>query len=177
MKKILAFGASSSKTSINQQLATFTAQQLSDVELNILDLNNFEMPLYSVDNEAAIGIPEAAKEFKAAVRAADGIIISFAEHNGSYTTFFKNVFDWASRVEKDMWQSKPMFLMATSPGGRGGITVLQGAVERFTFMNGKVVAHFSLPSFHENFSPTEGLKSGELQQKFEEQLALFQKAI
>jgi len=173
MKKILAFGASSSKASINQQLAVFTAGQIAEATVTTLDMNDFEMPLYSVDREGAIGVPEAAKRFKEAVKAADGIIISFAEHNGSYAAVFKNLYDWASRVEKSMWQGKPMFLLATSPGGRGGITVLEAAKERFSYMDGKIVAHFSLPSFQQNFSATEGITEAELKQQFEERLAVF----
>lgn len=156
MKKILAFGASSSKTSINKKLATYAAS-LIDAETTIIDLNDFEMPLYSVDKQEEIGIPDAAKRFKALVNGTDGIIISFAEHNGTYTTAFKNIFDWASKVEKDMWGNKPMLLLSSSPGARGGATALGIAVERFGFMSGVVVGHMSLPSFYDNFKEGEGI--------------------
>ncbi len=39
MKKIIAFGASSSKTSINKQLATYAAKQFKDATVEVLDLN------------------------------------------------------------------------------------------------------------------------------------------
>ena len=121
MKKILVFGASSSRDSINKELATYAATLLDGVEANIIDLNDFEMPIFSVDREADLGgQPDEAKQFKSLINDCDGLIISFAEHNGSYSAAFKNVFDWASRVEKDMWQNKPMLLLATSPGKRGG---------------------------------------------------------
>jgi hypothetical protein len=45
-----------------------------------------------------------------------------------------------------------MLLMATSPGARGGATVLDIANGRFQFMGGNIVATFSLPSFNDNFS-------------------------
>ena len=51
MIKIVAFGASSSKTSINKQLANYAAQQIPNAEVNLLDLNGYEMPIYSVDKE------------------------------------------------------------------------------------------------------------------------------
>ena len=50
-KKIIAFGASSSKQSINKQLATFAANQFQNVSVEILDLNDYEMPIFSVDKE------------------------------------------------------------------------------------------------------------------------------
>ena len=49
MKKIVAFGASSSKKSINKDFATFVASQVKDVDVLVLDLNDFEMPIYSID--------------------------------------------------------------------------------------------------------------------------------
>ncbi len=158
MKKILAFGASSSRKSINKQLATFAASLVSGAEVTVLDLNDFEMPLYSVDKHEEIGIPEHAVRFKKHLADSDGVIISFAEHNGTYTTAFKNIFDWASKVEKSMWLDKPMLLLSTSPGARGGSTALDIAVERFAFMNANVVGHMSLPSFYDNFEVGIGVK-------------------
>ena len=61
--KIVAFAASSSSTSINKRLVTYATQQLSNVEVEILDLNDFEMPLFSVDREKALGSPDAAQRF------------------------------------------------------------------------------------------------------------------
>jgi len=124
-KNILAFGASSSKNSINKSLANYTANQFPDATINLLDLNDFEMPIYSIDKENENGIPQLAQDFKQHIKGADGIVISFAEHNGAYSAAFKNVFDWVSRIESDVWGNKALFLLATSPGARGGQTVLE----------------------------------------------------
>jgi NAD(P)H-dependent FMN reductase len=165
MKKIIAFGASSSKHSINKALATYTAHQINDAHVTILDLNDYEMPIYSIDKENNAGIPQLAKDFKQHVKNSDGIIISFAEHNGAYSTAFKNIFDWVSRIEKSPWDNKPMLLMATSPGARGGQTVLEIATNKFKHMNDNEILSFSLPSFHDNFSQEEGIKNQELKTK------------
>ena len=103
MKKIVAFGASSSSNSINKRLATYAAQQIQNSNVVILDLNNFEMPIYSEDFERLNGIPKEAYDFKEIIKEVDGIIISFAEHNGAYTAAFKNIFDWISRIDKIVW--------------------------------------------------------------------------
>ena len=58
MKKIIAFGASSSKTSINKQLATYAAKQFKDATVEVLDLNDYEMPIFSTDKEYENGIPQ-----------------------------------------------------------------------------------------------------------------------
>lgn len=176
-KKILAFGASSSSTSINKQFANYAAHQIADAEVTLLDLNDFEMPIYSIDKEKASGIPDLAKTFKSHLKDTDGIVISFAEHNGAYAAAFKNIFDWISRVEKDVWANKPMFLLATSPGGRGGQTVLDIAVNKFKFMNQNTIVHFSLPSFGQNFSAEAGITDAVLKASFTEQLDAFVAAV
>lgn len=152
MKQIIAFAGSNSKTSINKQLAVFAANQLTNVTVKTLDLNNFELPMYGMDYEQANGIPENAQKFIELIKASDGIVLSLAEHNGVYASVFKNLFDWMSRIEGKLWSNKPMLLMATSPGARGGLTVLEIAKGRFAHMGGNIVAEFSLPSFSDNFS-------------------------
>jgi NAD(P)H-dependent FMN reductase len=176
-KKIIAFGASNSRQSINKKLANFAAHQITDAEVNLLDLNDFEMPIYSIDREKESGIPALAQEFKNHIKEADGIVISFAEHNGAYSTAFKNIFDWISRIEKNVWLDKPMFLLATSPGGRGGRTVLDIALNKFKFMNKNTISSFSLPSFYKNFSEEKGIIDEELLQSFKEQLGIFEGAL
>lgn len=171
--KIIAFGASSSKNSINKKLATFAANEIEGADIQILDLNDFEMPIYSIDRERESGIPALAKEFKAHIKQADSIIISFAEHNGSYATAFKNILDWISRLEGSIWEDKPMFLLATSPGGRGGQTVLAAATNSFKYMNKNTITSFSLPAFHKNFSVESGITDEALAAAFRQQLKTF----
>ena len=156
-KKIIAFGASSSKQSINKQLATFAANQFQNVSVEILDLNDYEMPIFSVDKEKENGIHPLAQEFYAKLGSADLIIISFAEHNGNYSTAFKNILDWTSRINAKTFQEKPMLLLATSPGARGGSSVLEIANKRFPFQGGIVKGSFSLPSFYKNFDVVNGI--------------------
>lgn len=176
-RTIIVFGASNSKKSINKRLANYAASQIADAEVHLLDLNDFEMPLYGIDRELESGIPELAHEFKAQLKKADGIIISFAEHNGAYSVAFKNIFDWVSRIESDIWGNKPMFLLATSPGGRGAQTVLDIAVNKFKYMTTNSLVHFSLPSFNQNFSEDNGISDPQLSASFKEQVAAFETAL
>ncbi len=152
MKKIIAFAGSNSKTSINKQLAEYAASLVDNVETTLLDLNDFDLPIYGIDLENEKGIPDNAKKFLDFIKSSDGIILSLAEHNGAYATVFKNLFDWMSRIEGKTFQRKPMLLMATSPGARGGISVLNIAKDRFPRHDANIVEVFSLPSFGANFS-------------------------
>lgn len=176
-KRILAFGASSSKHSINKIFAIFAAHEITDATITILDLNDFEMPIYSIDRERESGIPELAKKFKNEILQTDGLIISFAEHNGSYTSAFKNIMDWISRLESSTWEHKPMLLLATSPGGRGAKTVLNTAFSSFGFGNKKPVYSFSLPAFKKNFDAATGIIDEELRESFNSQLSAFSTAV
>lgn len=162
MPNILALGASSSKQSINRKLANYAANLIEEAEVDLIDLNNYEMPIYSIDREQADGIPVLAEAFKQAIDKADAIVISFAEHNGSYTAAFKNILDWVSRIDGPLWSNKPMLLLSTSPGGRGGLTVLNAAAASFGYLGAELIGQMALPKFNENFSEETGLLDEEM---------------
>jgi NAD(P)H-dependent FMN reductase len=177
MSKILAFGASNSKNSINSKLATYTVNKIAPDESIIIDLNDFEMPIYSEDREKIGGIPEKALKFKKLISECDGIVISLAEHNGAYTAAFKNIFDWISVVEKVVWCNKPLFLLAASNGSNGAKTVLQIAEERFSRQSNLIIPVFSLPNFSENFSEEFGITNQTLLNEIKKQIIEFKKQV
>jgi NAD(P)H-dependent FMN reductase len=164
--KLLAFAASNSKKSINKQLVTYAASLLKGADVEVLDLNDYEMPLFSVDKEEELGHPALAKAFLAKIAACDALIISFAEHNGTYSVAYKNIFDWCSRAGGKVFQNKPLVLLATSPGARGGASVLAAATNSMPFFAGQVMATLSIPSFFDNFDLEKGvLKNEDLKQQ------------
>ena len=165
--KIIAFGASYSKNSINKQFAAYAANQFSNAEIEILDLNNYNVPLFTVDAEAEFGHPDAAKLFLEKLNQADLLIISIAEHNGSYEAAFKNLFDWTSRVKLKLFEDKKILLLSTSPGVRGGIGAIEAAKSRFPIHGANIIDTFSLPHFQDNFDSKNGITNQELNIKFE----------
>jgi NAD(P)H-dependent FMN reductase len=176
MKKIIAFAGSNSKQSINKQLATYAANQIKDVTVEVLDLNDYQLPIYGMDYEQEHGVPNNAKVFLDKIKSSDGIVLSLAEHNGAYATVFKNIFDWMSRIDGKLWSDVPMLLMATSPGGRGGATALDIAKGRFPYMGGNIIADFSLPSFNDNFSEN-GIADQKLNDDLNSKIELLKQAI
>ena len=154
--KIIAFGASPSKNSINKKLATYAASLFENAEVEVLDLNDFQMPIFSVDIEVTIGQHPFAKAFLDKIAGADILVVSMAENNANYSAAFKNVFDWCSRIGAKVFQDKPMLLMATSPGARGGASVLEIAKNAFPRYGAIIKATFSLPSFNDNFNVEKG---------------------
>ncbi|NOI81473.1 NAD(P)H-dependent oxidoreductase [Vibrio tubiashii] len=149
--KIVAFGASTSSTSINKTLATYAANLIEGAEVTILDLNDYQVPMFSEDTEKEIGKAEGAKAFLADLAQADAIVVSFAEHNGSYPAAYKNLFDWSTRIERNVFQEKPVVYLATSPGPGGAQTVLAAATGSAPYFGAEVKASVSVPSFYDNF--------------------------
>lgn len=154
--KILSFAATNSRQSINKQLVTYASSVLAEklsvpVEIEILDLNDYEMPIYSIDRENENGIPAEAHRFFNQVREADFILIAFAEHNGSYSVAYKNLYDWASRIDMKVYENKPMVLFATSPGPGGGRNVLNSATDALPHFGADVRGHYSMGQFYNNF--------------------------
>ncbi len=170
--KIVAFAASNSQASINKALITFATSLVPDAEVEILDLNDYELPLFSMEREAELGQPLLAQTFYRKLGEADAIFISFAEHNGSYSAAFKNIFDWCSRIDQKVYQNKPMVMLATSPGPGGAKTVLGAAVNSAPYFAGDVKASLSVPSFYDNFDMVKGeLVNDELRAELAETVA------
>lgn len=172
--KIIAFAGSNSKHSINKKLATYAASLFENAEVEVLDLNDFQMPLFSVDIEKEIGQHLLVKAFLEKIASADILVVSLAENNGNYSVAFKNVFDWCSRIGAKVFQDKPMLLMATSPGARGGATVFEIAKSAFPRYGADIKATFSLPSFNDNFDVEKGKISNlELDNQLKEIVKVF----
>lgn len=155
--KILAFAASNSRKSINKDLIRYATTLLPNSNVEIIDINDYEMPIYNSDLEEAHGIPEAVSRFIDKIAAADALLISYAEHNGNYTVAYKNLFDWASRKNREVYQGKPIIMLSTSPGAGGAKSVLSFAVESAHFFGGRVMASLSVPEFFKNFDRDQGV--------------------
>ena len=154
--KVVAFAASSSKQSINKQLVTYAASLVENAEVEVLDLNDYELPLFSVDVEKDLGQPALAQAFLDKLGSADALVISLAEHNGNYSAAWKNLFDWCTRIEQKIFQKKPTVLLSTSPGERGGATVMEIALNSMPRFAAEIKGSMSLPSFYDNFDTDNG---------------------
>ncbi|MEM9544728.1 MAG: NAD(P)H-dependent oxidoreductase [Bacteroidota bacterium] len=174
MKKILAFAGSNNAKSINYQLVEFTASQISDFEVNILDIRAWDVPMYSLDLDTGEA-PEKIAELIRLIHEHDGFIIASPEHNGGTPAFFKNIIDWLSRKSKKVFDQKPVFLMSTSPGATGGATNLKYLINSLPYQRAIIGATFSLPSFYDNFK--EGKVVGDQLGVLQERLNEFKEAL
>ncbi|MGB8170194.1 MAG: NAD(P)H-dependent oxidoreductase [Chthoniobacteraceae bacterium] len=165
--KIVAFAGSLRAGSFNKKLVALAADaaRAAGAEVTIVDLRDLALPLFDEDVEAASGLPEGAKKFKALLRASDGFLIASPEYNSSITAPLKNAIDWASRAETDdepplvAYKGKVAALMATSPGALGG---LRGLVTLRSIL-GNIGVHVlpdqvAIPTAHEAFDEAGKLK-------------------
>ncbi len=174
--KIIAFAASNSLSSINAKLVRYACSLIEDADIEILGINDYTMPIYSIDVEQESGVPQLAHDFLGKLSGADALVISFAEHNGLYTAAYKSLFDWVSRIDTSVYQNKPVVMLATSPGGRGGSNILGIAASGAIHFGGKVVATVSIPKFYENFDGEKNcLTNAELDGELKQAVALLSK--
>ncbi|MEE9369384.1 MAG: NAD(P)H-dependent oxidoreductase [Pontiella sp.] len=157
MKSILVFTGSNSSNSVNRILLELAMSKVHSLNTTGIDLRNFPVPMYSMDIEEETGIPSEVKRLKKLFTQHDGFMISSPEHNGMIPAFFKNIMDWLSRTEGKIFQQKPVMLMSTSPGPRGGVTNLGNMEKVFPHWGASAVfADFSLGSFYQNFDMETG---------------------
>ena len=171
---IVAFAASSSTHSINKKLISYAAGLMPQHQVEILDLNDFELPLFSEDRELELGQPDLAKQFLHKLDNADALLVSFAEHNGSYSAAYKSLFDWCSRINTKVFQGKDMVVLSTSPGQAGGKNIMASALNSIPHFGGNILGSLSIPSFYNNFdTETMALTNEDYKKRLNEQLSHF----
>lgn len=171
--KILAFAGTNSETSINRTLVEFTLKHFEGHDIDYIDLNDYEMPIYKIQREQESGIPQEAQLFAQKIDESDLIIMALAEHNSAYTVAFKNLWDWSSRIkERKHFGNKPMFVLSTAPGPGGGKNVVEVFMKRAVPSGANVLTTFSLPKYGETFRVGEGIIDEEKKAEFQEKVEL-----
>lgn len=150
MKQVLGFGGSNSKNSINASLVRYILSQLEGVNTHEVVLIDYDIPMYGIDLEQEKGIPIDVQLLKNEIEKADGLVISVNEHNGSWSAYFKSVFDWLTRADRNFLDGKKILLSSTSPGARGASSSLDYAKSVMPRFGGTIVESFSFPSFQDH---------------------------
>lgn len=129
MTKLLMFAGSARKASTNKQLAALAARTAKEAgaQVTLIDLADFDMPIYNGDLEAETGLPENAKRLKQLFVEHDGFFIASPEYNSSISAVLKNALDWISRPHTDnepgLWafNGKVAAIGSVAPGALGGL--------------------------------------------------------
>jgi NAD(P)H-dependent FMN reductase len=114
----------------------------------ILDLKEYNFPLFDERLRLQKNPSEAALDFAAKIKIADGIIIVTPEYNGGYPPSLKNAID----LLYDEWYHKPVAISTVSDGNFGGSQVITSL--QFTLWKMKawtVPALFPVPRITESF--------------------------
>ena len=87
--------------SYNRKLIGIVEQEFINLNFaaKVIDLIDYELPIYNGDYEDRYGIPTNAKKLKKLFKTSQGLFISTPEYNGGIPALLKNTLDWISRKE------------------------------------------------------------------------------
>jgi len=129
--RILAFAGSARRDSLNKRVLATAVEgaRRAGAQVTHVDLRDWPMPIYDGDLEAAEGLPENARRFKALMKEHAGLLLGCPEYNTSITPLLKNTLDWCSRREPgesalECFDGKVAGLVSASPGALGGLRSL-----------------------------------------------------
>jgi chromate reductase, NAD(P)H dehydrogenase (quinone) len=131
---ILGFAGSLRRGSYNRALLR-AAAELAPAGMTIDSFDLAEVPLYNGDVEGE-GDPPGVARFKAAIAAADGVLMVTPEYNHGVPGVMKNAVDWASRPPRGApLAGKPVALLGASPGITGSARGQSQLRQAFEFTN------------------------------------------
>jgi chromate reductase len=126
--KILAFAGSLRKGSFNKMLLNYAVQGATEAgaEVTVVDLAEYQLPIYDGDAESHLGIPADGLKLKNLFAENDGLLLASPEYNGFFSGVMKNTIDWVSRKgpgeeANASFSNKWAAVVSASPGPMGGM--------------------------------------------------------
>jgi chromate reductase, NAD(P)H dehydrogenase (quinone) len=160
--RILAVSGSLRERSFNTSLLRAAIEAAPDgIELELWE-GLAELPLY--DEELEDDAPESVHRLREAWAAADAILFSTPEYNGSVPGGLKNAIDWASRPRLEgVLRNKPVAVVGASTGQFGALWAQQD-LKRILGVAGARVIGTEIPvaRAHERFDHEGRLLDGEI---------------
>lgn len=130
--KILVIPGSLRTGSLNARLAAVAAKELAllDVDVTLISLADYPLPIYDGDLEVNAGVPANAVNLKRMIGGHHGVFIVSPEYNSSVPPLLKNAIDWVTRVRDrnetlgQVFRERAFAIGAASNGKYGGLRVL-----------------------------------------------------
>jgi NAD(P)H-dependent FMN reductase len=167
--RVLAFSGSTRQDSLNHKLACNAATIAGQLgaKVTVIQLRDYDLPLYDGDLEKQHGLPEHARELRALMDDHHAVVIACPEYNGSLTGALKNTIDWLSRDENakpSLGVFKRRFaLMSASPGPGGGTRAVAHLKAVLQSLGGQVVDPvLCVPSAYDAFAADNTLSNAAL---------------
>lgn len=145
--------------SYNKKVAKLCASWLEAKTLEkitLINLNQYQLPLYSGDIETNNGLPQKAIDLAEIIRISKGIIFISPEYNGGIPGALKNTIDWISRISPNPWSQKNYCLMGATTGGFGTIKGMSQLNQVLWQMQGIVAPSFFSLSYANKAFTEEG---------------------
>jgi chromate reductase len=152
--RILAFSGSARRESLNRKLLAVVveATKAAGAEVTLLDLNQYELPLYHGDLEDRDGLPANAKKLIELITQHTGLLVASPEYNSMITPLLKNTIDWCTRGDDNPFAGKVAAVVSASPGAYGGVRSAQLARQLLLHLGAHVVpAQCSVPAADKAF--------------------------
>jgi chromate reductase len=170
---VLGICGSLRKASLNRALLRAAQEEQPEgMAITLCELH--DIPLYNDDLYQPTP-PEGVQKFRAAIAAADALILCAPEYNFSISGVVKNAIDWASRPPSPPLDGKPLALMGASMGllgtVRGQLATRQVCI--FTNMIPMNKPELFVGKAHEKFDSEGKLTDAETRQKLRAFLAAF----
>jgi chromate reductase len=157
--RVLGISGSLRSGSLNTALLRAAAERLpAGVELVEFDRLG-DVPPYDEDVDPSsssagpgvAGVPDAVRELREAILAADAVLIATPEYNHSIPGQLKNALDWASRpAGQSALNGKPAAAIGASKSMFGGVWAQAELRKVLAAMGGRVIdAELGVPHAHE----------------------------
>ena len=129
-------------------------------EVTLIDLNDYDLPLFHGDLEDEHGLPENAAKLIELILAHDALLVASPEYNAMITPLLKNTIDWCTRGDGNPFTGKVAAVISASPGAFGGVRSLKEAQHLLHHLGCQVLpGQTVLPGASEAFDDAGKLKS------------------
>ncbi|WP_072682274.1 NADPH-dependent FMN reductase [Arcobacter sp. LA11] len=147
MSKIgILVASSNNNLKLGQKLVSIASEQ--NVETELINLVDLDLPLYNTIEEEKHGIPKSATDLAEKILSLNAFIVVAPEYNGVMPAVLNNAMSWTSRATenwRDAFNEKVVGL-ATHSGG-GGTKVLQAMRIQFQHLGANILARELLTSY------------------------------
>jgi len=135
--KVLGISGSLRQGSYNTSLLR-AARELAPADMTIELADLAPIPFYN-DDVRQQGFPPAVAAFRAAIAAADALLIATPEYNRSVPGGLKNAIDWASRQPDQPFNGKTIAIMGASTSALGTALANHHLRQIFVYLNAVVL--------------------------------------